>query len=262
MKKYLSLIKSQIKLETAYNTIFWASLFTATIRLLVIYYFWLAVFNSGLQENHLDFQSLLTYMTLSLILFQYMDGSGQELSESIRSGSISLELIKPYNYMHKLFFMDIGKKITIFFRSTIPLLIISILFLGINGPSSLLFFSLFVISIVLAILIGTQFDLLFNTFAFWTINIWGLRVFKSALVSLFSGSLIPLYFFSDFFQNIGYILPFRGMIYVPISIYIGSFSFSQALIEMGYQLVWFILLYIVVQKMWSLAQRRIIIYGG
>jgi ABC-2 type transport system permease protein len=262
MRKYWEIAKSQIQLNTAYSAWYWAGTFSAIVRLLIIYYFWYAVYENKTTIADLSLHTILTYMVIAFFLEQYVTGVGQQLAHSIRDGSIAIELLRPYDYLLKLVALDVGDKIAATVRQTLPLLIIAFLFLDVQPPSSLTAGILFAISTVLAIFIGAQFDLFFSIFAFWTINVWGLRVLKGAVITFFSGALIPISFFPDWLQTLSQFLPFQYMVYVPVSIYTGTFTGIYLVYALLLQIFWLIALYGIVRLFWAFAIRKITIFGG
>jgi ABC-2 type transport system permease protein len=147
--------------------------------------------------------------------------------------------------------LDFGSKISSTVRNTLPLLLIVFLFLDIRVPSSLLNGTLFVISLILAVFIGSQFDLFFNVFAFWTVNVWGLRVLKAATITFFSGILLPISFYPDWLQLLNQFLPFQSMVYVPVSIYTGTLTGTNIWIALALQVFWMIALFVVVSGLLS-----------
>lgn len=110
------------------------------------------------------------------------------------------------------------------------MLLFAIWFVGIKLPQSLESCGLFIISVVLGILIGTQLDLIIGILAFWTVNIWGLRLLRESVIQFCSGALVPLSLYPQWFQEISMFLPFQSMVYVPVSIYTGSL--------LGTRLIW------------------------
>lgn len=91
-------------------------------------------------------------------------------------------------------------------------------------PASIVDFILFLIIVVLAVVVVYFFELIIGMIAFYTNSIWGVEIFKRAILSVFSGMIAPITLFPEFLQKIANVLPFKDCIYTPISIYFGELS--------------------------------------
>ncbi|MGM9986967.1 MAG: ABC transporter permease [Bacillaceae bacterium] len=263
MKKYIEIMKMQMKMETAYLAWYWADMASSILRLVILYYFWMAIYQNQSDIQGMSFQSMMTYIVLATILEGYSQGIGNELAQDIKQGNLAIEFIRPYHYIAKLLSMDIGFKISRLIRNVLPIIIISALFLDFQAPKSIGVFLFFLLSSIFGMIIGSLLDLIIGVLSFWTINIWGLRVLREAIIRFFSGALIPLTLFPLWFQNMSMFLPFQSLVYVPVAIYTGTLpASSSTLVLVGMQVGWIILLSIIVSLMWKMAVRKVTIFGG
>ncbi|MFN7250457.1 MAG: ABC transporter permease [Anaerobacillus sp.] len=262
MRKYLEFMKVMMKVETAYAAWYWAGTFATVVQLLILYYFWNAVYENRTTIADMPLEMMLTYMVIAMLMSEYVSGVGNQLAEDIREGNIAIELMRPYHLLNKLVAMDIGFKLSSSLRSALPMFMIAIFFIGIYIPTSIEGWLLFSISAVLGVLLGAQIDLIIGVVAFWTINIWGLRVFKEAIIRFFSGALIPISLFPMWFQTLSQYLPFQSMVFVPVSIYTGALSGSAAYMAIAIQFGWLVAIFTFVRVIWALAVRKVTIFGG
>jgi ABC-2 type transport system permease protein len=142
------------------------------------------------------------------------------------------------------------------------MLLIAFFFMDISVRGSIETWLLFIVSAGLGLWIGTFFDFLVGVLAFWTVNIWGMRVLKESLVTFFSGALVPISLFPDWRRVITEFLPFQAMVYLPVSIYSGMISGSEAYLAVGLQFFWLISFYVLVRVIWAQAVKQITIFGG
>ncbi len=262
MRKYWEMLKSQIKIDTSYVAWYWAGTFAIIIKLFTLYYFWSAVYENKTEVGSLTLEMMLTYMVIALLLEQYVSGAGNELAQLIKQGNVALELMKPYHLLDKLAAMDLGQKLSSSVRTAIPLFLFAIFFIGIQFPKSPESLFLFLLSMVLGVLIGTQLDFIIGILAFWTVNIWGMRVLREAVIQFCSGALVPLSLYPEWFQNISMFLPFQAMVYVPVSIYTGAIAGSEAYTAIAVQLLWLVSITVFVRILWAIAVRKITVFGG
>ena len=262
MKKYGAIMKSQLQIYAQYTSWYWAEMFSKILSVLILFYFWHAVYANVDEVGNMNLYTMLTYVIIANILNDYMRGAGSELGNLVRDGNIGLELIRPYDIFLKFMVLDFGGKVASFFQGTIPVLVISFLFLGIQGPANITTFLLFLVSAILGILIGSQLDLIVGILAFWFRYIWGLMMLKTALFSFFAGALIPISLFPDWLARISEFLPFKYMVYVPVSIYTGQITGSIIYFYLFMQVVWFVLIYFGIRLMWRRALKNVTINGG
>ncbi|WP_433750045.1 ABC transporter permease [Falsibacillus pallidus] len=263
MRKYWELLISQIKVDTAYMAWYWADMFSSILRLFIMYFFWAAVYENKSDFSDISFQSMITYVVIAMIMENFVTGPGNTLAHNIKNGDIALELLKPYDYLTKLVFMDFGSKASALFRASIPVFIIAVLFVHVQTPVSWASFLLFIPSAIIGMLIGSQVDLTIGVLAFWTVNVWGLRVLREAVTKFFSGALIPLALFPEWFQQISNYLPFQSMIYVPVAIYTGQIPLGhEAILLVFIQCAWLLGIYFLVRMVWSLAVKKVTVFGG
>lgn len=262
MRKYWMFAKSQMQISTTYSAWYWAGSFSIILRLLIMYYFWNAVYeNRGTIEN-MNLSMMLTYIVVAMLLQTYIGGVGNDLAEQIKNGNIAVDLMRPYDLIFKLLSLDFGGKITSFVRETFPMLLIAIFFIKIATPHSISTLFLFVVSGLLGIGIGAMFDLIIGVLAFWTVNVWGLRVLKEGIITFFSGALIPISLFPDWLETLSNYMPFQSMIFVPVSIYSGMISGFDAYLAIVIQLVWLVGLYVIIRLAWAQAIKKVTVFGG
>jgi ABC-2 type transport system permease protein len=143
------------------------------------------------------------------------------------------------------------------------MLAIAYVFLDVHLPTGgIVGAVLFLLSAALGILLSTVFSLLFGVLAFWTLNLFGLNLLRNGIQMFFTGSLIPISLFPSWLQTLSSFLPFPSMVYVPSAIYTGSISGNAIYTAIGMQVVWLVIIFVVVRLIWSVALRRITIFGG
>ncbi|MFD1358768.1 ABC transporter permease [Fictibacillus halophilus] len=262
MRKYIEFARVQMQVHAAYSAWFWANTFSVLLRMLVIYFFWRAVYSNRSEIESLSFDGMITYIIIAMFLQMFVSGVGRELAHTIKDGNIAIELMRPYHLITRLIAMDIGDKVIYFIRGALPLGILAFVFMDVALPATWQSGILFFLSALMGIWIGTFFDLLIAILAFWTINLWGLEVMKEAVVSFFSGALVPLILFPEWFQNVSLFLPFQAMVYVPVAIYTGILTGTEAWLAVGSQLIWAVLLFGLLRVLWSVAMKKVTIFGG
>ncbi|WP_445002198.1 ABC transporter permease [Exiguobacterium alkaliphilum] len=262
IRKYIALAVSQIKVDMAYAAWYWASMFSVTMRLFILYFFWQAVYENKTDVSGIALSTMLTYAILATMLDQFRGSAGRELAHLIKHGGVAIELLRPYHLLDKLLAQDLGAKTSTFFRATLPLLVIAMVFIGVDPPTSIEAASAFAVSVVLAVLLATLIDLLVGVLSFYTVNVWGLSVLQEAVITIMSGALVPLTLFPDWFQTVSLYLPFASLVYVPVAIYTGEIATSGIWPSILIQLGWVASFFIFVRLLFAYAVRKVTVFGG
>ena len=253
---------SSLHLDAAYPAWYWSFMFVTFSKLILMVSFWEAVFDGRELLNDWTMTALMTYAVLSMLLNEYIGGPAWELSALIRQGQVAIELLRPYDILWRLTAQEYGHKFSNALRTAVPLLAVMAFFFPLEGPQSSLGFSIFIGSVLFAIVLGGLVDLLIGMMAFWLENMWGLRVFKSALFLFFTGALIPINLFPEWLQTVCAWTPFPSLVYTPIAIYTGKLSGDAMWFGLGMQLIWLVVIYTVVRVVWRIALRRVTVFGG
>lgn len=129
-------------------------------------------------------------------------------------------------------------------------------------PASPAAAALYVLSFGLGYGIMVLIGLMIGLASFWTIEIYGFAMIYRLVSAFFGGALIPLWFFPPQLSAVADWLPFQSMVFVPIAIYLGQLTGSEAARALGLQLLWILALYLAVRAVWRHAMRRVVVQGG
>lgn len=263
LRKVFTLAAMGMKTTLAYAASVWASVVVNILQIVVFYYIWVAVYSDKTELNGITLNQMITYVILSRILFMGISwGVNQWMAQQIQTGAISMELLRPVDYQLVMYSVRIGDFVMFILLNGLPVLLISIFMFGINGPSSILNAILFITSILMAITVAFFIEYMVGILSFYTTNGWGLQVLKEAVMNFFSGAIVPLAFFPELLKNIVSVLPFKDMVYTPISIYLGLIQGNDIYKALLFQLVWVILLWFLSRLFFKKAIKRIVVQGG
>jgi ABC-2 type transport system permease protein len=170
-------------------------------------------------------------------------------AEEIRSGAVAYRLTRPVSLYGFYFARVVGQKVTaLCSRSLIQVLVLFALLpaLGLSrygmGLPDWGFLPFLLLSMVLTLLLSASIHTFVYMTSFWTISTRGSASLAYAVISLFSGLLVPLAFFPDLLRAVADVLPFRGVYDTPARLYSGTLTVAQALEGLGHQAVWFALI--------------------
>ncbi len=248
MGGYLGLFKASYKVALQYRFDWFVGLIRIPLTLIIFYYFWQAIFaHSGVTIiNNYTFETMIAYYVLSMIIsmFTWADIDNW-LRFGLKSGEVVTDYLRPLDFILTYLYTHLGMITMNVLISLVPTLVIAYLFIGVIFFSGLNLL-LFVISLVLAMAMMFLISMFVGFMAFWLTEIRGIIKVKETLIGFLSGSLIPLSFFPETVQKIFVFLPFQYLKYVPINIYLGIYSISDILLNLGIMALWVIILYVII----------------
>ncbi len=263
MDVYLEFAKKSFQRLLAYRMTMVFRLCGFLVSLLVVYYLWKAIFTTSPVIDGYSFKMMITYLVLSFAINALYDLPAEhELADKIIQGEIAMDLTKPIDLQGIFFAQSIGISINQLITYNIAFLIVTAFFFKIGSPVSMIGFAFFIISLLLGFIIMTAIGFITGSICFWTKDVWGIFFVKTAMVIFFSGSLIPLHFLPKWLENISMIMPFHGIIYTPISIYLGAIPFYGVIDLLLNQVFWAIILIIGGRIIWRVGIKNLVIQGG
>ena len=267
LKVYLPFAKGQIKEFMAYGINAYVYIFGNMLQTAVLLYIWKAVFDSSQQSsiNGFTFNDMIFYVVMSMVTGMLVGNDVHwSVGQDVQTGDIAMNLIKPVNYQLRQYFGSLGYvfvNLVFIFLPMWSCLIGYTLFTGQSLPSIsrlLLYFGSAFLSSMLMFAINYMFGLA----AFYVEYIFGFIFAKEALVRLLSGELIPLVFFPATVMGVFKYLPFAGIVYTPVMIYLGKYTGDQLIEAIIIQIIWVIFLMVMTQLLWNKAIKRLSILGG
>lgn len=266
IKKYIPFIQTGIKISLSYKWDFLFYRFGDMLEAFVTYFLWLSIFKSSKSQDLHGFSmnEMALYIFVSFFInILAKTGINEEIGNKVRDGSIAISLLRPISFVNTYMFTEIGIKIlqmSMLFFPIIGLLILEIMTKHIHIKLICAF--IFCISFTFSYFINFYFNVCFGFIAFFSKNIWGSTILKQAIVSIASGSLIPLNFFPIGLKNILNVLPFSSLVYTPTMIFLGKYSMSYMLLSLCVQLIWIFIFLIISKIIWKVALTRLTIQGG
>jgi ABC-2 type transport system permease protein len=264
LNRHVGIITAAVKQEMAYRFNFFTAILGAMLTMALLYYLWTAIYNSA-TSMEMSYRALITYVCLGQAFSFARPGQRRVLARigyGIRRGDVVLDLIRPTDYQLLTFSETLGAYLMEIAMVSLPSYLLALLVFGIDLPASPEAAIGFVVSLMGAIFLIFSLDFLVGLMGFWTFSVWGLGYAKIAVINILAGTIIPLTLFPDWLQRIVLILPFKGMAYTPLAIYVGEIDGSAIWMNILGQFAWGIGLVLLTRLLWLRARRRIEIQGG
>ena len=266
MSAYIAFARSAFLASMAYRNEVWANLFGKVVQVFARVAIWLAVY-AGVGSTVVDgvsLQQMVTYALLGGIVMGAIRHENvlNEIGRSLRTGDVVVWLLKPVSYPGYLFANESGGFIYRLLTQVIPTIAFTALFYGMLPPESLfhgtMFFAYWVMAFAILLLMSAFAGLI----AFWLMTSFSLDWMLGALLHLFAGLLVPLWFYPEPLATIARHLPFAWVAYYPNAVYLGQLSVTDTWLYFGLGLFWTALFFAGVQWLWHRAATRITVQGG
>ncbi len=265
MKIFWSFARQAFSTTAIYRFDFWLRVVYIFLMMYSAYWLWTILYRQDPAIVGVDLEQMISYGIMAMVIeivFRPGNGLMYYLTHQVKTGAIVMDVLKPLDFPMHMFARNMGETAFVTVMLAVPSLIIGSLFLGLHLPPTWQNGLMFFLSIVLAYLVLFSMSLILGLVSFFTIDIRNIGWAYNAIWRFFSGQYVPLWIFPAWLANIANVLPFRCVYAIPLSIYIGRFSFAEAWQAMGLQALWTAALLMAGRAMWATAYRRLVVQGG
>jgi len=263
LKKYLQLFRISWQNAFVYrlNFIMWRV--RTVLWFFTSYFFWVAIYSQHQQVFSYDRSVMLTYIIGAALLRSFVLASRSiTAGEEIANGDLNNYLVKPLNYLTNWLARDFADKALNLVFFSVELGLIILLFKPpLVFPPDAWHLLAFLLTVFLAMFIYFFFSFLVSLFTFWypEHNGWPLRFIVFVMLTFLAGESFPLDMFPAAAQTVFRLLPFSYLIFYPLQIYLGRLAPLQIIEVFAVMIVWLLILYLLVKKIY---QRGLKIYGA
>ena len=266
MGAYAAFFRSSFQTQLAYRNEVWANIFGKLVQVFARVAIWLAVY-AGIGATVVDGVSLQQMVTYALLGGAVMGATRHEriigeIGRSLKSGDVAVWLLKPLSYPLYLFANEAGSFVYRLLTQVIPTVAFTALFYGMLPPASLFHGLMFVAFWALSFGLLFLMSALFGLIAFWLMTSFSLDWTLGAFLHLFSGIMVPFWFFPEPLAGVARHLPFAWIVYYPNAVWLGRLSAGECWLYLGLGLGWAALFLAGMLWLWRQASSRITVQGG
>lgn len=258
----LVLARTAARTALVYRVSTFTTVLMITVQLFLLRKLWGAAYGDQDRVHGLSLDQMLVYLTLANAqIFAMATMVETTIQNRIRNGTVVFDLLRPMGYTRQMVWLQVGATAgnVLLLLPAIPVLA----FVGsISRPASLAAGLAYVLSLVLAYLISVLLAVLIGLSAFWTLEIGGFTMLYRLVAQFFAGGLVPLNFFPGLLQDLAMALPFRFIGYLPASVYIGTTTGRELVVNLVGEVLWVIGLSVLTAIVWRGASRRVTVQGG
>jgi ABC-2 type transport system permease protein len=269
LRLYLSFVRLAFLKFLAYRLRYYTGVVSYTIFVAGNAYLYRALFASrpeGLDAAEIGgftLPEMITYIAIAWIGRSFtFNNIDRTLAHQVEQGEIAMQLIKPFHVQTVMMFEAVGEAAFRLLLFTLPIMIVVVPLFGVLGPPRPELYGWTLLSFVLALVINSQLNFLVGCLAFYLKNISGVIRAKHISLDFLSGVLIPFTFFPQWVQTVAGWLPFQGLSYVPVTIYLGKRTGDDLAAALLLQAVWAVGLLLGGRWLWNRAVRAVTLQGG
>ncbi len=253
----------------AYRLRYYTGVVSYTVFVAGHYYLYTALFASrvadagGATIGGLNISEMITYVAVSWIGRSfYFNSIARDLMRMITEGEIAMHLIKPFHVQTVMMFEAVGESGFRLLMFTLPIMVVIVPVFHIAGPPDRGLYAWTFLSFCLALVIYSQINFLLGCLAFYMKNISGVLRAKMVSMDFLTGVVVPFTFFPDWFQRAVEWLPFQGISYIPVTIYLGKRPGDELYAALLLQLFWAVALFVAGRLVWRFSVRHVVVQGG
>lgn len=261
--KYFYVYKTQIIKSLTYRFDVYGNIIMQSIIMVTSAFFWRALYGDAGAVNGVDIDSMLTYIVVSAMMsVMLITNVERRIEVSVEKGTVATDMMKPINIYGVYLAEDLGSITALVAQNLIPIFVIGSLLIKLPKIVSFSHIPLFILSLLMSFFINWLVAALFGMWSFTAVNVDALIQVKKHLLRLLSGSIIPMWFFPDWFRHILECLPFVYIYQLPLDIYIGKSTDLEVAKMMLIQLIWLVVLATVFFIVQRNAAKKVMIQGG
>jgi ABC-2 type transport system permease protein len=235
-------------------------------------FLWRAVFSAvqttGGSETAIGgytYQNMIAYYLLTMIsrAFSSMPGLASGISRDIRDGTVKKFLIQPIDMLGFLLANRIAHKLVYYLVAAGPFALVFYLcqgfFSGWPGPETLL---AYVVSLLLAFLLGFLLESTIGMIGFWFLEINSLLFVYMLFNFFFSGHMFPIDLLPGIWGDLVRLLPLQYLAYFPAAVFLGKVTGAELIHGLWIQLGWVIFFLVAARATFHFGARHYSGFGG
>jgi ABC-2 type transport system permease protein len=267
MRAYYSLFKMRLLKGLQYRAAALAGVSTQFFWGFMFVMIFEAFYKSTTAAQPISFRELIQVLWLqqSFLVFIMLWIRDPELINLITSGNIAYELCRPADLYSFWYAKLIAQRLSGALLRCFPILIVAVLLpypYNFTLPSNFTTFFLFLITLTLGLILIVAISMLIYISIFYTMSGVGSMLIFGVFGEFFSGLVIPVPLMPEALKKLVYVLPFRYTSDLPFRIYAGNIGMREAVVSIGVQLIW-ILVIVTLGKLWmGKALKRVVVQGG
>lgn len=261
---YLAFAQSAFQSQLAYRGEVWARLFGDLVFVFARIAIWMSVYQGAGSIAGVTLAEMITYAVIGDTVFAAWSYANliNSIGRTIKTGDVAVFLLKPLRYPLYLLATECGNLAYRLLTVVLPIAAVVALTYGMLPPASLfhgvMFAAYWLLGFAILFLLATLCGLL----AFWLMTAFSLEWLLQSVLTIFSGTFIPFWFFPDALAVVVRLFPVAWIGYYPAAVYLGKLTAGDCWLYLGIGFGWALLLAGAVALLWRRTAARLTIQGG
>jgi len=270
-RKYSKILRASLVERMTYRADFILGTLFRFLPILTTILLWRAIYTGASGNDRsgtlsgFTYREMIAYLLLTNIsrIFSSMPGLAAGIARDIREGTLKRYLIQPVDMIGYLLAYRVAHKVAYIIGAAIPYAILFFLcrdyFDGLPDPVTFLGF---LISCVLAFLVGFFFEVCVGLVGFWFLEVTSLLYIVMTLNFFVSGHMLPLDLLPHPWSDILKALPFQYMAYFPAVVFQGKVQGTALAVGLVAELAWALFFIALARGLFRAGLRRYSAFGG
>ncbi|MBN1877140.1 MAG: hypothetical protein JXA33_23155 [Anaerolineae bacterium] len=257
------LIKVNLQQQLAYRDEIVNQWLQMIVQVVISRCLWIALYQGREVVAGVTLAQALTYTVINIVVARlFSSWMIIDINDQIRSGDIVFALNKPMYFGHVQLYLAAGEALGILLTASLPMALVLHLIFHFTLPASGWVWLIFGVSLILGFLTSFFIDYMIALSAFWLTEVGGFYWAKGSIIAVLGGTYLPLWIYPPALARVLDWLPFRGISYTPLAIFVGQIEPSDLPLAFGVQIAWVILLAWGSRWLYQAAARKLAVQGG
>jgi ABC-2 type transport system permease protein len=234
-----------------------------TFGLLKVAILFATVRAAGGRLHGYDTASISTYVWLSQGLLGSVNLTGRtDLALRVKDGQVAVDFLRPVDLQAATIAAEAGASLFALLPRGLPSVLLGAATVGVQLPTSPVFYLLGAVSLLLGIVISAATVYLIAVAGFWLVETRGLQILYMLASGFLGGLYMPLALFPHWLRLVATATPFPSIMMYPIDVISGLGGVGGAAGLVLAQLAWLAGVAVVGQLLTRAGRRRLEVQGG
>ena len=274
VQTWWTILRICLEERLVYRGDFWLGTLMRFLPIVTQIFLWRAVFE-GMQAGGGDgntlkiagfsYHDFVAYYLLTMVsrAFSSMPGLAGGISLQIRNGEIKKYLVQPVDLMGFLFLMRLAHKFVYYGVAIVPFALVFYLCRGFfPGWPSTEVMAAYVISLVLAFMLGFFLEATIGMIGFWFLEVSSLLFVYMLFNFFFSGHMFPLDMLPQPWKMVVRVIPLQYLAYFPAAVFLKKFRGPELWTGIAIQAAWVLFFMVACRVTYWRGVKRYSGYGG
>jgi viologen exporter family transport system permease protein len=270
-KPYLACFRARFLVMLQYRTAAVAGFGTQCWWGLIKVMVFAAFFYSSSRRQPMTLPQAVTYVWLGQAFLALLPWNGDpDIAEMVRSGNVAYERLRPLDTYFFWYTRAIAWTTARVMPRAAMMFAFAVLLIPLCGfdpwrlrlPEGVGAGAMFAAAMTCTVLLSGAMVMLINLVTVATMTDTGPNILAASMVTVLSGSIVPLLFFPAWMHVALFIQPFAGLVDIPYRIYFGNLHGWGAIAGLVQQTVWTVILVCLGHRIMARTMSQLQVQGG